>query len=112
MFAPASADEGMTTVGGALTDARDEDTAAGSHAGAGDPQPDGRRGSRPRAPTRDALEEPEGGYRPEHAAIVLASGGLGLISLPEQSRRMSRDEIESLHPELIEPSPTIPGSGS
>jgi uncharacterized membrane protein YvlD (DUF360 family) len=110
VFAPASADEGMTTVGGALTDARNEDTAAARVLA---------RATRDRmvegevalGPSRDALEEQKSHTAGDHAAIVLASGGLGLISLPERGHRMSRGEIESLHPELIDALANHPGIG-
>jgi Type I phosphodiesterase / nucleotide pyrophosphatase len=110
VFAPASADEGMTTVGGALTEAREEDTAAARLLA---------RATRDRmvegevalGPTRDAIEEQKADTAGKHAAIVLASGGLGLISLPERSDRMSREEIESLHPALIDTLVNHPGIG-
>jgi uncharacterized membrane protein YvlD (DUF360 family) len=110
VFAPASADEGMTTVGGALTDARSEDTAAGRVLA---------RATRDRmvegevvlGPNRNALEEQKSDTAGDHAAIVLASGGLGLISLPARRHRMSRREIESLHPQLINTLVNHPGIG-
>ena len=37
----------------------------------------------------------------ENTAIVLASGGLGLISLPERDHRLTIEEIDGLHPGLI-----------
>ena len=99
VYAPAAPDEGLGTVGSALTDAREEDTAAGRILA---------RATRDRlvdgqvmlGEDRKAAEEerqPDAG----HAAIVLASGGLGLISLPERDRRMSRQQIDASHPELI-----------
>ena len=47
----------------------------------------------------------------EHAAIVLASGGLGLISLPERDHRLTIEEIEGLHPGLIGTLVDHPGIG-
>ena len=96
VFAPAASDEGLSTVGGALTDARDED-GAGARMLA--------RATRDRlvdgevvlGPNREAVEEQRQDAS-GHAAVVLASGGLGLISLPEREHRMSMSEIESLHP--------------
>ena len=94
VFAPAASDEGLSTVGGALTDARDEDNAGGRMLA---------RATRDRmvdgevvlGPNREAAEE-RARDASEHAAVVLASGGLGLISLPERDaadddrRRSSR----------------------
>jgi hypothetical protein len=109
VYAPPAPDEGLSSVGGALTDARDEDTA----------------GARMLArATRDHLVDGEvvlgpnreaaAGSREDasgHAAIVLASGGLGLISLPHSKQRMSIGEIESLHPRLISTLVDHPGIG-
>ncbi len=47
----------------------------------------------------------------EHAAVVLASGGLGLISLPERDHRLTIEEIEGLHPGLIGTLVDHPGIG-
>jgi uncharacterized membrane protein YvlD (DUF360 family) len=110
VFAPASTDEGMATVGGALTDARSEDTAAARVLA---------RATRDRmvegevvlGPDRNALEEQKSDTAGDHAAIVLASGGLGLVSLPGRRHRMSRREIESLHPQLIDTLANHPGIG-
>jgi uncharacterized membrane protein YvlD (DUF360 family) len=110
VFAPASADEGMTTVGGALTDARDEDTAA-ARALARATRDRMVEGEVALGPAREALEEQKSEAAGDHAAIVLASGGLGLISLPERDRRLSREEIDSLHPELIDALVNHPGIG-
>lgn len=41
------------------------------------------------------------GAEPEQATIVLGSGNLGLIYLMEESRRVTQEEIESRHPDLI-----------
>ncbi|HYQ12950.1 MAG TPA: hypothetical protein VEP94_05805, partial [Solirubrobacterales bacterium] len=46
-----------------------------------------------------------------HAAVVLASGGLGLISLPERKDRLTIGEIESLHPRLVSTLVEHPGIG-
>ena len=54
VFAPAAADEGLSTVGGALTDARDEDNGRGPDARPRDPRPPRRRRGR-------ARPEPRGG---------------------------------------------------
>ena len=92
VFAPASVDEGFATVGGALTEARAEDSVAGRVVA---------RATRGRlvdgevalGSNRAAMEQ----MRPEESAgspaIVLASGGLGLITLSASRERMSVGEI-------------------
>ena len=108
VFAPEAADEGMTAVGGAITDARDEDNA----------------GARLLArATRDQVVdgqvmlgedrkfEEESADPAEHDAVVLASGGLGLIYLPEHEHRMTVGEIRAMHPELLDALVGHPGIG-
>lgn len=62
-------------------------------------------------PNREAIEQQKADTAAEHSAIVLASGGLGLISLPEAGHRMSREEIDAAHPELIATLRAHPGIG-
>ena len=109
VFAPAPSDEGLSSVGGALTDARDEEgTFAKLVARAtGDRLVDGQVVLG--ADREAVLAERKGPSG--HAAVVLASGGLGLISLPERDHRMSMPEIESLHPSLITTLVEHPGIG-
>jgi uncharacterized membrane protein YvlD (DUF360 family) len=110
VYAPAQPDEGLGVVGGALTDARDEDTAAGralaraTHEHLVD-------GEVVLGAQRPAVSEAAEGPEQEHSAVVLASGGLGLICLPEQPRRLTRAEIESSHPRLISGMAAHPGIG-
>jgi len=109
VYAPPAPDEGLSSVGGALTDARDEDTAGGRMLA---------RATRDRVidgevvlgPNREAAE---GSDRPAaaHQAVVLASGGLGLISFPTPGHRLSLEEIEAAHPGLIEALSGHPGIG-
>jgi Type I phosphodiesterase / nucleotide pyrophosphatase/Mycobacterial 4 TMS phage holin, superfamily IV len=109
VYAPPAPDEGLSSVGGALTDARDEDTAGGRMLA---------RATRDRTvdgdvvlgPNREAAEATKIDAA-DHAAVVLASGGLGLISLPQVDHRMTIGEIESLHPRLIETLVAHPGIG-
>jgi hypothetical protein len=109
VYAPAPLDEGLSSVGGALTDARDEDTASGRVLA---------RATRDRVvdgdvvigPKQEAAEETREDAS-EHTAVVLASGGLGLISLPERDHRLTIEEIEGLHPGLIETLVDHPGIG-
>jgi uncharacterized membrane protein YvlD (DUF360 family) len=107
VYAPPAPDEGLSSLGGALTDARDE-------AGAG-----GRilaRATRDRIVDGDVVLGPNRAAAEEstkdasgHAAVVLASGGLGLISLPGSKHRLSIGEIESRHPHLISTLVSHPG---
>ncbi len=109
VYAPPAPDEGMSSRW------RRADRRAGrGHGGRQDacsryPRPPRRRRGRPRAQPRGGR-----GVAPDaskHAAVVLASGGLGLISLPQREHRMSVGEIESLHPRLIETLVDHPGIG-
>jgi uncharacterized membrane protein YvlD (DUF360 family) len=109
VYAPAPSDEGLTSVGGALTDARDEDTPAGRILA---------RATRDRVVDGDVVigPKPEAAEKmaedaSENTAIVLASGGLGLISLPERDHRLTIEEIEALHPGLIGTLVDHPGIG-
>jgi uncharacterized membrane protein YvlD (DUF360 family) len=109
VYAPPAPDEGLSSVGGALTNARDEQTAGGRMLA---------RATRDRmvegevvlGPNREAAENANRNAS-DHAAVVLASGGLGLISLPEPAHRLSLDEIEAMHPRLIDALRNHPGIG-
>jgi uncharacterized membrane protein YvlD (DUF360 family) len=109
VYAPPAPDEGLSSVGGALTDARDEETAGGRMLA---------RATRDRVvdgevvlgPNREAVEGSDRDAS-DHTAVVLASGGLGLISLPERVHRLTMEEIESLHPGLISTLVNHPGIG-
>ncbi|HSD23312.1 MAG TPA: phage holin family protein [Solirubrobacterales bacterium] len=100
VYAPPALDEGLSSVGGALTDARGEDTAGGRMLA---------RATRDRVidgevmlgPNREAVEQAERSGS-GHEAVVLASGGLGLISFPTPGHRLSLEEIEGMHPGLIQ----------
>jgi uncharacterized membrane protein YvlD (DUF360 family) len=110
VYAPPAPDEGVSAVGGALTDARDEAGAGGRMLA---------RATRDRVvdgevvlgPNRAAVEESTKRITSDHAAVVLASGGLGLISLPGGQHRLSIAEIESAHPDLISTLVSHPGIG-
>jgi uncharacterized membrane protein YvlD (DUF360 family) len=109
VYAPPAPDEGLSSVGGALTDARDEDTAGGRMLA---------RATRDRVidgevvlgPNREALGDSDRAVV-GHEAVVLASGGLGLISLPARDHRVSLEEIEAMHPPLIPRLRSHPGIG-
>ncbi len=109
VYAPTALDEGLSSVGGALTDARDEDTAAGRMIA---------RATRDQVVDGDVVIGQKGKAAEEtredasaHTAVVLASGGLGLISLPERDHRLTIEEIEGLHPSLIGTLVDHPGIG-
>jgi uncharacterized membrane protein YvlD (DUF360 family) len=109
VFAPAAADEGLSSVGGALTDARDEDNAAAKVV-ARATRNNLVEGEVVLGPNRQAVEE-EKSDSSGSAAIVLASGGLGLVYLTERPRRMNMAEIDRIHPRLIQTLVSHPGIG-
>ncbi len=110
VFAPASVDEGFATVGGALTEARAEDSVAGRIVA---------RATRKRlvdgevalGSNREAMEQMRAEAGAGTPAIVLASGGLGLITLSASRERMTVGEIGELYPGLVETLSTQPGIG-
>ncbi len=109
VYAPPAPDEGLSSLGGALTDARDEEGPGAKILA---------RATRDRVvdgdvvlgPNRDAVQDSLADAS-GHAAVVLASGGLGLISLPERKHRLTIGEIESLHPRLVSTLVEHPGIG-
>jgi uncharacterized membrane protein YvlD (DUF360 family) len=109
VYAPPAADEGLSSVGGALTDARDENNVGGRMVA---------RATRKNlvdgevviGPNREAAEASERDAS-SHEAIVLASGGLGLIYLPESRERLTAAEIDNLHPRLLSALTSHPGIG-
>jgi hypothetical protein len=109
VYAPPAPDEGLSSLGGALTDARDEG-GAGARMLARATRDQLLDGDVVLGPNRDAVEGSRADAS-EHAAVVLASGGLGLISLPERAHRLTLGEIESLHPRLISTLVDHPGIG-
>ena len=109
VYAPASSDEGLSHVGSALTDARDEE-GAGARMVARATRDNLVDGEVVLGPNRQAAEEEkQGAGRSE--AVVLASGGLGLISLTGTRRRLTMEEIEQRHPRLISALTSHPGIG-
>jgi uncharacterized membrane protein YvlD (DUF360 family) len=109
VFAPLPSDEGLSVVGAALTDAREEDTAGGRML-ARATRANLVEGEVVVGHNRRAVEE-EKGDAIGSEAVVLASGGLGLISLTESRRRMTMREIEERHPRLIAALTSHPGIG-
>ncbi len=109
VFAPAPADEGMTTVGAAITDARDEDN-AGARVLARATADNVVDGQVFLGDGAEAMAE-EQRDAPSSEAIVLASGGLGLIYLTDSTDRMRVGEIDRLHPRLMQTLSDHPGIG-
>jgi uncharacterized membrane protein YvlD (DUF360 family) len=109
VFAPVPSDEGLSTVGGALTDARDED-GAGARVLARATRGSMVEGEVVLGPNREAVEA-ERADASSHEAVVLASGGLGLIYLTERRERLTMGEIDRMHPALIPALVGHPGIG-
>src|SRR5829696_4371344 len=109
VYAPPAPDEGLSSVGGALTDARNEATTGGRML-ARATRDNVIDGDVVLGPNREAAEQ-SGTDASEHDAVVLASGGLGLVYLPEPRHRLSRSEIETMHLHLLEALESHPGIG-
>ncbi len=107
VFAPAAIDEAWGDVGAVLADARQEPSAGGRVLA---------RATRSRAvegtvalgPNREALADTGGD---EAAAIVMASGGLGLVYLPLGTERLTLEQIAEAHPRLLDALASHPGVG-
>ncbi|HTB50417.1 MAG TPA: phage holin family protein [Solirubrobacteraceae bacterium] len=130
VFAPAAVDEAWGDVGAVLADARQEPSVGGRMLA---------RATRSRSvdgtvalgPNREALAEREAsgltgkqsGGRPTGSsdadvngtgakeAIVMASGGLGLIYLPASPERLTVEQINEVHPRLLDTLAAHPGIG-
>ena len=109
VFAPPAADEGVSAVGAAIADARDEDN-VGAKALARATRNSVVDGDVVLGPNRDAAEL-ERQVPTGSKAVVLASGGLGLVSLTGSKERLTLGQIERDHPELIETLRSHPGIG-
>src|SRR5262249_24762127 len=107
VYSPPAPDEGLSSVGGALTDARVGETAGGRML-AGATRDRVIDGEVVLGPNREAAEKAKGSGS-EHGAIVLASGGLGLISFPAPEHRLTLEEIEGMHPGLVQALREHPG---
>jgi uncharacterized membrane protein YvlD (DUF360 family) len=112
--APAAVDEAWGNLGAALAEARENDTVAGRLLN---------RATRGRivdgtvalGPNREALKEEaaaeEARGQDDAGAIVLASGNLGLVYLPERGERMTLEQIDAAHPGFVEALAGHPGVG-
>jgi uncharacterized membrane protein YvlD (DUF360 family) len=111
VYVPAAVDEAWGDVGAVLADARQEPSVGGRVLA---------RATRGRSvegtvalgPNREALAQRGGDGPAEHdEAIVMASGGLGLIYLALSSERLTVEQIGDAHPRLIETLAAHPGVG-
>ncbi len=116
VYAPAAVDEAWGDVGAVLADARQESSVAGRMLA---------RATRSRSvdgtvalgPNREALMQRTA---PDHVggkeadakeAIVMVSGGLGLIYLPSSPERLALEQIAATHPRLLDTLTGHPGIG-
>jgi uncharacterized membrane protein YvlD (DUF360 family) len=113
--APAPVDEAWGNLGATLTEAREDDTFAGRllHRLTRRRVVDG---TVALGPNRAALEQQkQAGEGPESDGavdpMVLASGNLGLVYLPERDERMTLEQIDATHPGLVEALAGHPGIG-
>jgi uncharacterized membrane protein YvlD (DUF360 family) len=111
VYAPAAVDEAWGDVGAVLADARQEPSVGGRMLA---------RATRSRSvdgtvalgPNREALAQRGGDSEaPEHEAIVMVSGGLGLIYLPFSPERLTVEQIVEAHPRLLDTLTAHPGVG-
>ena len=110
--APAAVDEAWGDVGAVLADAR-QDPGVGGRMLARATRSRSVEGTVALGPNREALAQrdaPDPGD--EAAAVVLVSGGLGLVYLPLSDERLTLEQIAEAHPRLIDTLSAHPGSGS
>jgi len=111
VYAPAAVDEAWGDVGAVLADARQDPGARGRMLA---------RATRSRSvegtvalgPNREALAERQAAVEaPAQEAVVMVSGNLGLVYLPQSSQRLTAEEIAADHPQLLQTLATHPGIG-
>jgi uncharacterized membrane protein YvlD (DUF360 family) len=134
VFAPAAVDEAWGDMGAVLADARQEPSVGGRML-ARATRSRSVEGTVALGPNREALAEraernatsPEGKQQPgeqqpetgdtdahgpgAREAIVMASGGLGLIYLPSNPERLTVEQISETHPRLVDTLTAHPGIG-
>ncbi len=110
--APVAVDEAWGDMGAVLADAR-QDSSVGGRALARATRGRAVQGTVALGPNREALAEREvASQAPEEdEAIVLVSGGLGLVYLPLSSERLTIEQISEAHPRLIDVLSAHPGIG-
>jgi uncharacterized membrane protein YvlD (DUF360 family) len=110
VYAPAPVDEAWGDVGAVLADASQEPSVGGRLLA---------RATRSRSvegtvalgPNREALAQRSDPEKDNQEAIVMASGGLGLIYLPTGTERLTQEQIADIHPKLVETLGAHPGIG-
>ncbi len=109
--APVALDEAWGDMGAVLADAR-QDSSVGGRALARATRGRATQGTVALGPNREALAEREAAAEaPEDEAIVLVSGGLGLVYLPLSAERLTLEQISEAHPRLIDALSAHPGIG-
>ena len=109
--APAAVDEAWGNLGATLTEAREDDTLAGRllHRVTRRHVVDG---AVALGPDREALaQKASAEAETTDDAMVLASGNLGLVYLPDRDERMTLEQIDAAHPGLVEALAGHPGIG-
>jgi uncharacterized membrane protein YvlD (DUF360 family) len=112
VHAPEAVDEAWGNLGATLTEAREDQTVAGRLLN----RVTRRRvvdGAVALGPNRAALEQERETEAADDAAkaIVLASGNLGLVYLPDSDERMTLEQIDAAHPGLVDALAGHPGIG-
>jgi len=115
--APVAVDEAWGDVGAVLADAR-QDPSVGGRMLARATRSRSVEGTVALGPNRDALAERNAPARDgpgqaaeEEEAVVLVSGGLGLVYLPLDPARLTLEQIAAAHPRLLETLTAHPGIG-
>jgi uncharacterized membrane protein YvlD (DUF360 family) len=108
---PVAVDEAWGDVGAVLADAR-QDPSVGGRMLARATRSRSVEGTVALGPNRDALAQREASSgAPEEEAVVLVSGGLGLVYLPLSAERLELEQISESHPRLIDTLSAHPGIG-
>ncbi len=108
VYAPAALDEAWGDMGAVLADARQEDS-VGGRVLARATQARAVEGTVALGPNREALAD--GAQAASKEAIVMVSGGLGLVYLPSSPERMTLEQIVEAHPRLVDELANHPGIG-
>lgn len=110
--APAAVDEAWGDVGAVLADAR-QDPSVGGRVLARATRGRSVQGTVALGPNREALEQRNaaGQEHDEEEAVVLVSGGLGLVYLPLSPERLTLEQITETHPRLLDALSAHPGIG-
>jgi uncharacterized membrane protein YvlD (DUF360 family) len=111
IHAPAAVDEAWGDVGAVLADARQE-PGFGGRIVARATRSRSVEGTVALGPNREALAERGApGHASEKEAVVLVSGNLGLIYLPQSPERLTLEQIAETHPRLLDALTAHPGVG-